>query len=626
MKKYLSLLLALVMVLSLMPAAALTAQAAETSGTCGEKLTWTLENGTLTISGTGAMEDYNSPPWYDSRDAISNVVMEEGVTSIGDHAFYNCRNLISIEIPEGVTRIGKHAFSYCELASVTIPESVTSIGEWAFSGCDMTSVVIPKGVTSIDDYAFYNCPLTGIYVDENNPNYSSDEYGVLFNKDKTILILASRGIGDSYQIPEGVTGIGTTAFCYCSSLTNVVFPESLISIGDRVFEHCYKLTDVVFPESLTSIGDSVFSHCHSLTSILIPENVTSIGDHPFYGCSDLTEIRVDADNPSYSSDEAGVLFNKDKTTLLRAPGAISGSYHVPEGVTSIDEYAFSYCDLTSVTISESVISIGAWAFSGCELASIEIPKNVTSIGYAAFHYCSSLTDVYYGGSEEQWNAITIKEDNEYLTSATIHFAEESSVTPPTEDNAPTTPPAEDSDPTTPAGNPFSDVPAEEYYYAPVLWAVDNGITTGMTATTFVPEDTCTRAQIVTFLWRANGSPIPESSDNPFTDVPADAWYTNAVLWAVEQGITTGMTATTFEPDGTCTRGQVATFLWRAENQPTSASENIFSDLASGAYYYDAVLWAVEKGITNGMGNGTFAPDETCTRGQIVTFLYRAMNP
>ena len=194
------------------------------------------------------------------------------------------------------------------------------------------------------------------------------------------------------------------------------------------------------------------------------------------------------------------------------------------------------------------------------------------------------------------------------------------VTEPAE-TKPATPPVEEDKP---MENPFVDVAEDAYYAAPVLWAVEHGITNGMTETTFAPDGTCTRGQIVTFLWRSKGSPAPAFAHNPFTDVPADAWYTDAVLWAVEQGITTGTSATTFSPDAGCTRGQVATFLWRANGQPAAGGENIFTDITPDTYYYDAVLWAVANEITNGMGEGIFAPDATCTRGQIVTFLYRAM--
>ena len=163
-----------------------------------------------------------------------------------------------------------------------------------------------------------------------------------------------------------------------------------------------------------------------------------------------------------------------------------------------------------------------------------------------------------------------------------------------------------------------------YYADAVSWAVANNVTNGTSATTFSPEETCTRGQIVTFLWRAAGEPSPNGTKNPFTDMKEDAYYYKAVLWAVEQGITTGSSETTFSPDESCTRGQVATFLWRYENKPTPAAKNPFADVTKGAYYYDAVLWAVAAGVTNGTSATTFSPDDTCTRGQIVTFLYRGI--
>ena len=173
-------------------------------------------------------------------------------------------------------------------------------------------------------------------------------------------------------------------------------------------------------------------------------------------------------------------------------------------------------------------------------------------------------------------------------------------------------------------NPFVDVFEVDYYYDPVLWAVNKGITNGLSADTFGPNSTCTRGQIVTFLWRANNSPEPRSSNNPFCDVSSSDYFYKAVLWAVEEGITAGTSATTFSPEAPCTRGQVATFLYRAEKASVSGGSNIFTDITPGTYYYDAVLWAVANGITNGMGEGLFAPENPCTRGQIVTFLHRAM--
>lgn len=172
-------------------------------------------------------------------------------------------------------------------------------------------------------------------------------------------------------------------------------------------------------------------------------------------------------------------------------------------------------------------------------------------------------------------------------------------------------------------NGFSDVAKSAYYYDAVNWAVRKGVTNGTGATTFSPENPCTRAQVVTFLWRANGSP-KVSGSNPFTDVAAGSYYYDAVLWAVNKGITTGTSATTFSPENACTRGQVVTFLWRANNKPAAAGGSGFTDVPADQYYHTAVLWAVGRGITNGTGGGLFSPDQTCTRGQIVTFLYRAL--
>ena len=168
---------------------------------------------------------------------------------------------------------------------------------------------------------------------------------------------------------------------------------------------------------------------------------------------------------------------------------------------------------------------------------------------------------------------------------------------------------------------FVDVPANAYFADAVKWAVDKGVTNGLTDTMFGPYESCTRAQIVTFLWRAAGSPEPKTASS-FTDVPASAYYAKAVAWAVENGITNGMTETTFAPDATCTRGQSVTFLYRALKGTASGSAN-FTDVKSDAFYADAINWAVANNVTNGTSNTTFSPNADCTRAEIVTFLYRA---
>ena len=198
--------------------------------------------------------------------------------------------------------------------------------------------------------------------------------------------------------------------------------------------------------------------------------------------------------------------------------------------------------------------------------------------------------------------------------------------PPTEPTAPptdpTTPPTDPTTPPTDNENPFTDVKTGDYFYDAVLWAVKEGVTSGTTATTFSPNESCTRAQTVTFLWRAAGSPEPTTNVNPFTDVKTGDYFYKAVLWAYENGITKGTSDTEFSPNATVTRGQTVTFLYRLTGEKTNGN-NPFTDVKTGDYYYDSVLWAYENGITSGTSDTTFSPNDNCLRGQIVTFLYRS---
>ena len=286
-KRLLSFVLAVLMIVSILPATALAADIVD-SGTCGAEgdgsnLTWTLNSeGVLTISGSGDMYDYDfsSAPWYGSRRRVKSAVIAEGVTSIGRYAFEGCESLTSVTIPDSVTSIGEYAFCDCtSLTSVTIPNSVTSIGEHAFYYCtSLTSVTIPNSVKSIGDGAFASCTsLTGIWAAEGSSHYASDAFGVLFNKDKTTLVQCPGAFSGSYAIPDSVTSIGGAAFEGCRSLTSVTIPNSVTSIGEYAFCNCKSLTSVTIPDGVTRIGVGAFASCTSLTSVTIPDSVTSIG-------------------------------------------------------------------------------------------------------------------------------------------------------------------------------------------------------------------------------------------------------------------------------------------------------------------------------------------------------------
>ena len=316
-----------------------------------------IRNATEEIEITGG----EIPSWaFRGQSNLRSVKINDGITEIGERAFDNCTGLTSITIPDSVTSIGNSAFSGCTgLTSITIPDGITSIGNSAFSGCTgLTSVTIPEGVTSIGNSAFSGC--TGL---------------------------------TSVTIPEGVTSIGNRAFENCTALSSISLPDSITEIGSSAFDST-ALTSIRLPAGIEFISLDFIDSCFLLETIELPESMSSFYPYDCRSCPKLKEIKISRSNKNFSTVD-GVLFNKEKTELLYFPEGKTGSYIIPDSVTTIGDSAFKNCtNLTSITIPDSVTTIGNGAFENCaNLTSITIPDSVTVISYSAFENCTRLTSI-----------------------------------------------------------------------------------------------------------------------------------------------------------------------------------------------------------------------------------------
>ena len=391
----------LIAVLAIVMGAASVQAQNPTSGDFGS-LKWKYDTGTktLTISGQGEMPNYDwqGMPWVDFEETMTKVVIENGVTKIGDFAFYRAKELISVKFPaSGLTQIGENAFGYCQklelsvlpeglirigrsaftdcdkLSLVTFPESLEEIGEQGFFQCrNLLSVTISAGIKKIGAAAFSGCRnLEAVTVDGRNTEYVS-ENGVLFDKNKTVLMLhPAKRPWTKYDIPS-----------------------SIKKIDKGAFNGCYNLTTVTIPNGLTSIEERAFTYCSYLSSLAIPASVTNIAEGAIFGCWYFEGCTVAPENNHYKSVN-GVLFNHDQTTLLVYPKNHGVTeYVIPAGVKRIGELAFfSNDDLTSVKFPAGLKEIGEWAFQNTKLTSVSLPAGFTKISGQAFRNCPNLTSV-----------------------------------------------------------------------------------------------------------------------------------------------------------------------------------------------------------------------------------------
>ena len=492
MRKWMALLLALCLCLGLCAPALAVDGENIVSGSCGKYLIWTFDKstGTLTVSGKGEMDHWSGDPrrdpspWQDFIQDIRAVVIEEGVTSVSMGAFCYAVNLTRVEIPKSVTEIGAAAFKDTLW--------LKSLGEFAV--------------------------VNGILFE-----YQGDEGKVV--------------------IPDGVTGVASSAFEGNRTITSVVIPEGVTALGQSAFNGCENLAEIDFPSTLRMIKPFCFKDTKWLNEQMKKNDLILAG-------SMVLEYHGDG-----------------------------GNVAIPDGVTGIADNAFGWFiyaegTLGSITVPASMLDLNAAA----AFTSYWPPKSVT-----------------YEGGRDQWNEV---EGTQWLTENNIPVHCLGAVDP---------------------ARVFTDMEANAFYLKGVAWAVQNEITTGTTRTTFSPKQDCTHAQILIFLWRAAGS--PESSVvTPFSMTGTEDYY-GAAKWAYERGMING----SFDPKAKCTRADAVSYIWQAQNKPYAVYDGRFADLPANSPYAQAVAWAVANGITTGATADTFNPNGVCNRGQIVTFLERTYN-
>lgn len=351
---------------------------------------------------------------------------------------------------------------------------------------------------------------------------------------------------------------------------------SITEIPMYAFAGYTALEEVVIPAGVKTICSGAFEGCTALKTVHICADVIEIQDSAFSGCTALETVKFSKDEP---------MFDWGKGLHIRSN-------------------AFGDCvSLKNIDLPLYTGLIDMEAFRGCTgLESISLPKSLTYIGEFAFEGCDALHTIKYEGTEEDWGKINNSPGMDHR-----FFIEH--LKPMVQYGAYPT-------------DGFADVARDAYYYEAVKWAVDKGITSGIGDNLFGSDNTCTRGQVVMFLWATMGRPEPVSTKNPFVDVNEGDYFYKAVLWAVENGITSGTSETTFSPGAPCTRAQVMTFIWATKDRPgyEDMFENPFADIAEADWFYVPVRWAYDRGVTGGTSPDTFSPNAPCTRAQIVTFL------
>lgn len=669
------------------------------SGSIDGGLSWSLSrSGALTISGSGKMSDFssvaNAAPWDKQKDKIQSAVIESGVQSISGGAFSGCTALEKVSISDTVAQIDLNAFDGCmalaefevaadnkafssdggvlfsadkkllrcpvgKSADYTVPSGTVAIAGGAFKDCaKLESLVIPDSVTAIGKSAFENCSAL-----------------------KRI------------TLPKNITKLEASCFSGCAALAEITLPDGLKTLGEKVFSGCAALKSVKIPAEVTVIPAEAFFGCSSLESITIPKSVSHINERAFDGCTALKKVDYLGSDTDWSqvTKETGnnALDNAEKSftrtdhehkytdTVIPPTCTERGctvhlcscgdkredSYTPPLG----HSYKGGICvrcgildpnkdiphkhDFIPIVTKPTCLTEGFTTYT-CSCGECYTKDYVSAVGHKTQLQNAKAAGCMTGGytGDEVCTVCGKGFKQGSVIFALGHDPQPARVKAPTCTESGYTGDlicmrcgdmTQIGKTVAAAGHKFfggvcsvcgtkgaeaapefDDVKPGAFYFDAVQWAVKNGITNGTGKNTFSPNDVCSRYQIVMFLWRAAGQPEAKAAVS-FADVkPGDIFY-EAVQWAVERGITKGTSSTSFSPFAPCTRGQIVTFLHRSAGSPTISGACNFSDVSSGSFCHDAVIWASSEGITNGTSAGRFSPNEGCTRAQVVTFLYRA---
>ena len=636
-------LLSLLLLLSLFP---VTAQAATSGG---------FEY-TVNSDGTATITKYTGS---DTNVVVPATIDGHRVSIVASYAFYGVGGKLdsikTIAFSEGIQWIDAYAVYAClKLQTISYPSTLQSFSAPLNCFC-LAQVQFPKG----------------------SKNFTMKD-GVVYNKDMTALLFyPTVKTGDRFSVPSSVKTIATDAFADQAYLKEIVLPDTLTYIGYWAFDGADQLAKINIPRDCETIGQFAFMGT-AIRTLHLPAKLQMIMSHN--APETLEKVTVASGNKNYKVID-GALYRLDAkgipvSLLMFPPASTQEELIMPETITDIESGAFGqFCDnLHYLDLGGSLTEIDAYDTLPAQLRVLVVP---TSLKLISKQLCfNRIMRLYYEGTEAQWNAIEgvaeagIKHPVHFNVKNAKTHSTSYAYTPPScaysGTESFTCPCGWDwtelvgildciwgpweiltDDPNPPRWfsyarnctrcgrqmayysgemplNPFTDVPDDAFYTDAVRWANYMGITTGTSPTTFDPASPCMRAHVVTFLWRAAGSPEPTITENPFTDVKESDFFYKSVLWAYENGITGGVDDTHFGPAVLCNRAQVVTFLYKAKNSPAvTGTDNPFTDVPAKSWFLTPVLWAVENGITSGLSADTFGPGSVCNRAQIALFLYKA---